>query len=224
MKHYLRPSADFRGLFIWNKMKKKIICGIYKITSPSGRVYIGETVDVEDRWKEYRRLDCKAQRKLYNSFLKYGTDAHIFEIVEECLFEDLLCRERHYQDFYDVLNGGLNLKLSSCGDSKSVHSEETRKKIGDAQRGELNHMYGKVGELNPMFGVPMSEENRNKLRKKKTYKTGHPNSKLVMNTQTGIFYNTIKEAAEAHNLVFSSLRSMLNENSKLVNKSFLIIC
>lgn len=203
-------------------MKKKIICGIYKITSPSGRVYIGESIDIKDRWREYKRLDCKNQVKLYNSLLKYGVDAHIFNIVEECSFEDLLCRERYYQDFYDVLNGGLNLKLSSCGDNKSVHSEETRKRIGDAQRGEKNHMYGKVGELNPLFGIPLTEEFKKKLRKKKTYKTRHQNSKLVLDTQTGIFFFSIKEAAEAYNIVFSSLRSMLNENNPLKNKTNLI--
>ncbi len=33
-----------------------------------------------------------------------------------------------------------------------------------------------------------------------------------------------KRAAEVHNIVFSSLRSMLNENNTFKNKSNLIIC
>lgn len=110
-------------------MSKEIICGIYKITSPSGRVYIGESKDIGYRLKTYRKLRCKNQTKLYNSFLKYGVDAHIFSIIEECLFEELLCKERYWQDFYDVLNDGLNLKLTECGGQKQIHSQETVLKI-----------------------------------------------------------------------------------------------
>ena len=40
------------GFFILVKMKK--ICGIYKITSPSGRVYIGQSIDVYSRLKQYQ--------------------------------------------------------------------------------------------------------------------------------------------------------------------------
>ena len=30
-----------------------IMIGIYKITSPSGKVYIGQSIDIERRWKKY---------------------------------------------------------------------------------------------------------------------------------------------------------------------------
>lgn len=40
-------------------------CGIYKITSPSGRVYVGQSVDIERRFAEYRRNgSAKKQRRL----------------------------------------------------------------------------------------------------------------------------------------------------------------
>ena len=58
--------------------------GIYKITSPSGKVYIGQSIDIERRFRHYKRMVCKDQVKVYNSFLKYGVDAHIFEILELC--------------------------------------------------------------------------------------------------------------------------------------------
>lgn len=28
--------------------------GIYKITSPSNRIYIGQSIDIEARWKSYK--------------------------------------------------------------------------------------------------------------------------------------------------------------------------
>jgi group I intron endonuclease len=61
---------------------KKI--GIYKITSPSGKVYIGQAIDIERRWNQYRRLGCKNQSKLYASLNHYGFEAHTFEIIMEC--------------------------------------------------------------------------------------------------------------------------------------------
>jgi group I intron endonuclease len=123
---------EIGGVFLFYKvMGRPKICGIYKITSPSGKVYIGESVDINKRFKNYNNLRCKSQTILYRSFLKYTPENHIFEIIEECLEESLKCRERYWQDFYDVINPakGLNCKLTSCGDKKLVHSEETRKKF-----------------------------------------------------------------------------------------------
>ena len=46
--------------------------GIYKITSPNNKVYIGQSVDIEKRLKRYKNLNCKKQSKIYNSLNKYG--------------------------------------------------------------------------------------------------------------------------------------------------------
>ena len=168
-------------------MKKTSICGIYKITSPSNKVYIGESVDIEKRFKTYRSLNCKSQPLLFKSLVKHGWENHIFEIIEVCKRDELKCRERYWQDLHDVINKekGLNLKLTQCGDAKVVHSEETKIKIGDAQKGEKNHMYGKFGELNPnygkkgylspIFGIKRSQEVKDEIsaRFKEYYKT-HP--------------------------------------------------
>ena len=70
-------------------MEKEIICGIYKITSPTGRVYIGESKDILKRWASYEKLNCEVQPKLHRSLIKYGVDEHTFEILELCEFENL---------------------------------------------------------------------------------------------------------------------------------------
>ena len=46
--------------------------GIYKITSPTGRIYIGQSIDIEKRIIKYQNIKCKSQRLLYNSLFKYG--------------------------------------------------------------------------------------------------------------------------------------------------------
>lgn len=112
--------------------------GIYKITSPTGKVYIGQAVDIVGRKKKYSRLSCKKQPRLYNSLLKYGYSAHTFEVMEECKVEELNVRERYWQDFYNVLGkNGLNCKLTTTVDKSGQLSEQTKKRIGLANKGKI---------------------------------------------------------------------------------------
>jgi group I intron endonuclease len=108
--------------------------GIYKITSPTGKVYIGQSVNLEKRQREYAALrNCKGQIKLHNSLIKHGFSEHIFEVVEECSIEVLNRRERHWQDFYDVLSEkGLNCKLTKTEDRSGKMSEESRSRKSDS--------------------------------------------------------------------------------------------
>ena len=57
--------------------------GIYKITSPSNKEYIGKTLNLTERFKTYNRLYCKGQTKLYNSLIKHGIENHFIEILEK---------------------------------------------------------------------------------------------------------------------------------------------
>lgn len=104
--------------------------GIYKITSPTGKVYIGQTIDLERRLDEYSRLQgCKTQTVLYRSLVKYGVDSHIFEIIIECEQEQLNYWERHYQDFFNSTGReGLNCYLTKTNDKSGKLSEESVKK------------------------------------------------------------------------------------------------
>ena len=77
--------------------------GIYKITNPRGRIYIGQSVHLFKRKKNYiTRKGISEQVKIYNSIKKYGWDNHIWEIIELCCVERLNERERYWQDFYNV--------------------------------------------------------------------------------------------------------------------------
>jgi group I intron endonuclease len=124
--------------------------GIYKITSPSNKVYIGQSIDIERRFRHYKRMVCKEQIKIYNSFLKYGVDSHIFEILELCDTKDLNNRERHYQNLYDSVANGLNLLYVKSEHFNGGHSEESKKKISNSLKGKTftdEHKY-KIGLSN----------------------------------------------------------------------------
>jgi group I intron endonuclease len=66
------------------KKQENAIAGIYKITSPSCKVYIGQSINIKKRWNHHKGNYNKEQPKLHRSFNKYGTENHIFEIIEEC--------------------------------------------------------------------------------------------------------------------------------------------
>lgn len=108
-------------------MTSKRAIGIYKITSPSNRVYVGQSVDIKSRWRSHKL----SKGKIGNSFSKYGFENHIFEIIEECNIESLNERERYWQDFYDVLGPkGLNLILQESESKRKDFSKSTRRKLG----------------------------------------------------------------------------------------------
>lgn len=105
---------------------------IYKITSPSGKVYIGQTIDINKRIAHYKTMNCRQQPKLYNSIKKYGWNAHVFEILEEINNEYikfwLNLQEIYWIDFYHSCIDGLNC---TTGGEGSNHSQETKQKISD---------------------------------------------------------------------------------------------
>lgn len=119
--------------------------GIYKITSPNGRIYIGQSINIEKRWKSYKTLmNSKKQIKLYRSFNKYGYENHIFEIIEECNEINLNNRERYYQNLYDVINkNGLNCILTETNILPRIFSEELKLKISNSMKGKIKSLESK---------------------------------------------------------------------------------
>ena len=75
--------------------------GIYKITSPTNKIYIGQSINIHQRWKSYHSLNCKQQKILYVSLKKYGVDKHKFEIQEQCIRESLNDNELKWYNHYE---------------------------------------------------------------------------------------------------------------------------
>ena len=103
--------------------------GIYKIISPSGKVYIGQSMDIYKRWKQYEKLYCKKQCKLYNSLKKHTYKNHQFGIIEECTTELLNERESFYkQQFINEFGWKYALFCEIYDQFSGPQSEETKQK------------------------------------------------------------------------------------------------
>lgn len=116
-------------------MSKRVVkTGIYKITSPTGKIYIGQSVDIERRWRDHKQTTKNSKgNKLILSFLEFGYSSHTFKVEEECSKDLLKERERYYQDFYNVLGeNGLNHKLNSTSDKPAILSDDYKKKMSDS--------------------------------------------------------------------------------------------
>jgi hypothetical protein len=96
-----------------NILGSKTVCGIYKITNKNnGLCYVGQSVDVADRWKQHIKcglgIDTPAQNKLYKAMLKDGVTNFTFELLEQCDRQLLNEKERFYINLYQAYEFGYN--------------------------------------------------------------------------------------------------------------------
>lgn len=99
--------------------------GIYKITNPKGKVYIGQSIDVDKRISQYKRIQTESIGiKILNSLQKYGIENHSFDIIEECDLDVLDEREIYWINQYNSTDKGLNLELGGKGGHRSVETKE----------------------------------------------------------------------------------------------------
>jgi len=110
--------------------------GIYKITNPNGKIYIGQSIDIERRWYRHKHdyINDNRNTHLYNSFKKYGLDEHTFEVIEECDETQLNKRERYYQEKYNSIEEGLNSIYTKTSHFSGRLSEKSKEKIRKTKR------------------------------------------------------------------------------------------
>ena len=123
------------------------ICGIYKLTSPTGKVYVGQSKDIKRRFKQYKRLACEFQPKLYASLSKHGPKNHAFDIIEVCDNENLNMLEREYIKSLDSFDNSMGMNLRLGGDAVIDFSKESRAKMRESSIGikKENHKSKFIG-------------------------------------------------------------------------------
>lgn len=135
--------------------------GIYKITNPEGKIYIGQSIDIDRRFKEYKRIQKRsAGRKIISSLKKYSPDKHIFEVLEECLIHQLHDREYYWKMYYKSVENGLNCDYFD--NSGGPRSEETKRRISEGAKGKKRSEATKQ-----KLRKPKTEEHKQNIRKAK---------------------------------------------------------
>lgn len=218
--------------------------GIYKITSPSGKIYIGQSIDIERRKKQYIRGKLGTQFRLDRSFKKYGFEKHKFTILILCEEYELNEYEFYYQNLYECIGpNGLNCVIHDVKNKTVQSCSDSKKRKSESKKGSKNPFYGKKfskehrekiskankGRVSPNKGGTISQERKDKIKLNNSkYWLGKKYSeeriqkmsdesvarKLVLNFDTGIFFDSVKDAAFSHCINYNSLMGMINPNKK----------
>lgn len=107
--YILKPTSDLCNRVLGSKT----VCGIYKITNKAtGEVYIGQSVNIAQRWKQHIKcglgIDASSTNKLYNIMQNTGVWNFTFEVLEECSRDKLNEKEKFWIEMYQSNKIGLN--------------------------------------------------------------------------------------------------------------------
>lgn len=157
---------------------------VYKLTSPSEKVYIGITSrSVKKRWNNgigYKR--CPA---IYSAIKKYGWE----NIKKEILYEGLTEEHAKFMEIFLIKQHksnnrkyGYNLTEGGEGAKGTIVSEETRKKMSAVHKGNKYNL-----------GRKLSKEHRRKISEREKG-AKNPNAKKVICLETLKVYDTLTQA------------------------------
>lgn len=99
-------------------------CGIYKITNNvNNKIYIGQSINIEKRWQHHKLEANNKNQNQYNylihrAFRKYGIKNFSFEIIEECLSNELNDKEKYWIKYYNSYKNGYN--MTAGGDTGPI--------------------------------------------------------------------------------------------------------
>lgn len=196
--------------------------GIYKITNPNNKIYIGQSINIEKRWNDYKKLNCKSQTKLYNSLKKYSWEQHKHEIIEECLENILLERETYWKQYYKV----LEISSLCCRiDGRGGHlSEETIQKMLKPKYEGFGDKVSKSNKgISRNKNILKSKEHKIKLSKATNNRIY--TSERLENMRIGMIGKNNKEIICINtNKVFNSIKEaslILNINPKVISNNLL---
>lgn len=144
-------------------------CGIYKITNKiSGRSYIGQSVDIIERFREHKRAKNKKQQLISKAISKYGAENFEFKILLTCekdskILDDL--EIKFIKEFDTKVPNGYNIRPG--GSCYVPLTEEQLKAQSERNKGERNPMFNKEHnkETIKIISEKSKGKNNNKSRK-----------------------------------------------------------
>lgn len=108
---------------------KPITQGIYKITFPNGKSYIGQSCNLKRRLSDYKHLRCKKQPAIYKALLEFGVDSVTIDIVEQFETDEDLTSKlnvleiKYIKEYNTLYPNGYNL---TTGGDKFTQAQDVR--------------------------------------------------------------------------------------------------
>lgn len=196
---------------------EKIYCIYAHINKINGKIYIGQTKNIKERWKPSAYENCT---KFYNAIEKYGWD----NFEHKILFNNLTLEEANILETetiinYDSVNMGYNLNYG--GNNRDFISDETKNKLSqrsfelwsNQEYQEKQHIARikswENEERKQLASIRMKERMASEtIRKEFSEKwqgSKNPRARKVVCLNTGQIFETIKEAENFYNLGRSNI-------------------
>jgi group I intron endonuclease len=199
------------------------ISGIYKITNTvNNKIYIGCASNIRTRINGHLydlRRGMHKNSYLQKAWNKYGEEVFIFEIVEECVINNLHSREHYWVNELNCLNKniGYNIKPTDPNGC-SMHSQATIEKLKQINKGKKPSQKC----IEALKQRTISSEHKEILKKSREgidYTKLHreKRGKKVIDIKTGIVYSSLAEVCELIGMNKGALSRILL--GKRINKT-----
>ena len=183
---------------------------------------VSKTERLSTDYRYFRRAFSVSRRNTIWKRIVEKTDYEVEILLESDDYEFIKQKEIEFIALYgrkDLGKGSLANLTDGGENCGSIRTEEAKQKQREYWKNNIH----------PCKGVPRTEESKQKMREackgrgkgelnyfygKSFTGKDHPSSKPVINTETGVIYVNIKEAAEKEGYNHSTLKSKLNGNSK----------
>ena len=144
------------------------------------------TIQKLERRKSYHLYFLNKDYKLhfYNALRKHGRENFSWKIIKELESkEELILAERYYIKEYDSYKNGYNQTEGGDGLSGFKHTEESKRKISERNKGKLkgeNNPMWKIGENHPLYGKKHTPKTRKKIFVEKDTKRKERQKQIVV--------------------------------------------
>ena len=190
---------------------------IYNLIFPNGKVYIGQTKqEIQKRWG-FQGKGYKNCPKVYNAILKYGWE----NVKKEILYDKLnhndanMLEIKLITEVYNSNNNNFGYNIENGGNTIGTHSEETKRKIGEGNKGKIVSLETREKIRQAKLGKKASNEAKEKLKNICKMSNMKRNQHLIFFNEK--MYN-LKELSELLNVKYATLRMYISKYAKILGE------
>jgi group I intron endonuclease len=195
---------------------------IYKYTSPSGKVYIGQTINEKSRKYQHKNKTPKSNTYFGNAIKKYGFENFTYEVIikfnptsDRIKLKRVLDKlEQRYIKLYksDIAEFGYNLNKGGNGNLGYKHTKEMKQYLKTIPKTDKQLRNLKSGQCRKDRTI--SEETKKKMSDVRKNKKGVLQYDLKLN-----LINTFSSIADAAKSIISdaTIKTRSNRISECIN-------
>jgi group I intron endonuclease len=201
---------------------------IYYLKSPSDKFYIGQTININNRWNKYKciRKELCRQPHLFNSLKKYGPENFEYEILDICYDQEELDDAEKYwiryynsvENGYNIRNGGKNGRgMTESG--RKILSEKSKLQWKTMSQEQKNYIINQTKKAN--IGKKASYETKLKMsmsrKGKSTWNKGIPATKETIEK----LKNNMNKKETIENNIITHIKYKYEINDLKLNKKYI---